>query len=183
MAYSPDDFETLNRREYSCPRLDIAPATALSNKLKSDPRIAYRSADLFMPGVDDRVSLTDMHCYADGQFDFAICSHVLEHVHDDLAALRELHRVIAVGGRAIVMVPLPRSLATTQYDPTVDSDAERWRRYGQNDHVRLYAKNDFLARLSAANFEVDALGVDWFGRESMETHGIAPNSVLYVVRK
>lgn len=210
---APDDFETLNHREYSCPRckssdrdrlyalyldaqlpewtsggrklrlLDIAPAAALSRKLKSDPRIAYRSADLFMPDVDDHVSLTDLHCYEDGRFDFVICSHVLEHVPDDRAALRELHRVIAVGGHAIIMVPLPLSLAATQYDPAVDSDAERWRRYGQNDHVRLYAKADFLARLANAGFEIDALGVDWFGADQMKSHGIEPRSVLYVVRK
>jgi hypothetical protein len=37
-------------------------------------------ARLMMAGVDDVVDITDMPMYADGSFDFFICSHVLRHV-------------------------------------------------------------------------------------------------------
>ena len=47
-----------------------------------------------MAGVDDVVDITDMPMYADGSFDFFICSHVLEHVSDDRRALNELYRIL-----------------------------------------------------------------------------------------
>ena len=41
----------------------------------------------------------------DGSFDLILCSHVLEHVPDDRAAMSELHRVLAPGGLALVLTP------------------------------------------------------------------------------
>jgi glycosyltransferase involved in cell wall biosynthesis len=40
-----------------------------------------------------------------GGFDTVICLNVVEHVEDDVAALANLRRVLAPGGRAIVLVP------------------------------------------------------------------------------
>lgn len=38
-------------------------------------------------------------------FDFIVCYHVLEHIPDDTAAMRELSRVLTAGGIALVQVP------------------------------------------------------------------------------
>jgi SAM-dependent methyltransferase len=38
---------------------------------------------------------------ADGSFDIVLCTQVLEHVDDPAAAVRELHRVTAPGGRVL----------------------------------------------------------------------------------
>ena len=43
--------------------------------------------------------------FADGQFDLAVSLDVIEHLEDDLAALRELRRTIAPGGALLVTVP------------------------------------------------------------------------------
>ena len=42
---------------------------------------------------------------ADGSFDVAICSHILEHV-DDRAALHELCRILRPGGVLLIMTPI-----------------------------------------------------------------------------
>lgn len=42
---------------------------------------------------------------ADGAFDSAVCTAVLEHLEEPEAALRECHRVLAPGGYAIYSVP------------------------------------------------------------------------------
>ena len=44
--------------------------------------------------------------YADGTFDVATSTEVLEHVPDDRRAFRELHRVLGPGGLLIFTVPL-----------------------------------------------------------------------------
>lgn len=43
--------------------------------------------------------------YADAQFDTVFSNEVIEHVNDDRAALREIVRVLKVGGRAVIFCP------------------------------------------------------------------------------
>lgn len=86
--------------------LEIAPSAPVSNWLRNRPEVCYRSADLFMPGADDRVDITDMACYPNGSFDLVICSHVLEHIPDDLCAMREIRRILAPEGIAVLLVPI-----------------------------------------------------------------------------
>ncbi|MGH2898237.1 MAG: class I SAM-dependent methyltransferase, partial [Solirubrobacteraceae bacterium] len=50
-------------------------------------------------------SLDEPLALADASFDLAVALDVLEHVQDDRAALRELARVLAPGGRLLVTVP------------------------------------------------------------------------------
>lgn len=214
---SLDDFETLNVGQYQCPRcqasdrdrlyalyaqhllrwpsdhplrlLEIAPAPALSRCLQALARVEYRSADLVSDLAMDKVDITDMRGnYADSRFDFVICSHVLEHVRDDRAAMRELFRVLAPGGCAVLMVPMLLSQRQTDEDPDEADVAQRLRRFGQEDHVRRYAKADYLARLAEAGFEVEALDQARFEQLAGEpglfrAHGIAAGSVLYIGHK
>lgn len=47
--------------------------------------------------------------FADGRFDRVICSEVMEHVHDYVAAARELARVTRPGGRLAITIPTATS--------------------------------------------------------------------------
>jgi SAM-dependent methyltransferase len=163
--------------------LDIAPNHSLRKFLLSTRRFQYRSADLLMPDVDDKVDLQDMYIYPTESFDCFICSHVLEHVSDDQKALRELHRVLKPGGWGITMAPIVLSLQQTREDPSITDESLRVRLFGQRDHVRLYAKGDFVRRLESAGFKVRQLTVNDFGREVFQRRGIALRSVLYVCEK
>ncbi len=163
--------------------LEFAPSFGLSRKLRRQPLIDYRSADLYRNNVDDRVDITDMRAYADGSFDVVLCSHVLEHVPDDRRAMRELHRILRPDGFAIVMVPLVHGVDETNEDPAIDTPALRWKYFGSDDHVRQYGRRDFADRLAAAGFAVEQLGVGFFGTESLRRAGIAADSVLYVARR
>lgn len=210
-AYSFDEAETLNYRAYSCPHcmasdrdrlyalyvskylkeqkvtkismLEIAPSRPLSNFLKNTGKIALRTADLLMQDVDDCIDITDMACYKDGIFDSFVCSHVLEHVPDDLKAMSELYRIIKPGGWGILMVPIIMSLNRIDEDPLLEDAGERWRRFGQDDHIRMYSKNGFLERAEATGFTVRQYGQEYFGLNVFNMHGISEKSVLYVVDK
>jgi len=208
--YSFDDAETLNYSAYSCPHcnasdrdrlfalyvsnrileygvtnkmLEIAPSRPLSKMLKKTRKITLRTADLMMKGVDDRIDITDMNCYAGGTFDAFICSHVLEHVPDDLKALRELFRILKPGGWGILMVPIILTLDQIDEDPLLEDIAERWRRFGQDDHVRMYSRNGLVERAEGAGFIVKQYGQEYFGTDVFEKHGISAKSILYVVEK
>jgi SAM-dependent methyltransferase len=164
--------------------LDIAPAGRLGRNLRSCGRFEYRSADFAMPGVDDEgLDLQDMSRYRTGQFDRFLCSHVLEHVPDDRRAMSELHRVLKPGGWGIAMVPISLSLETTREDPSVLLPRERTRLFGQSDHVRLYAKRDFVARLENAGFVVEEVLASSLMDGLPTSYGIHPRSVLYVCHK
>ncbi|MBF0338741.1 MAG: DegT/DnrJ/EryC1/StrS family aminotransferase [Nitrospirae bacterium] len=208
--YGLDDFETLNARDYLCPvcgasdrerlialyirertrdlkgkasLLHFAPETALAMYLKDTGVFSYRSCDLFMVDADDRMDITNMSGYGDDTIDCFICSHVLEHVHDDRKALSELYRILKPGGWGIVLTPVLSGLADTYEDPSITSAQDRERHFGQADHVRLYAKADYIARLSGAGFAVSCLGVDHFGADTLRQAAITARSVLYVVEK
>ncbi len=65
----------------------------LARRSTADPRVHVQEA------------VIEALPFADGAFDFAICSEVLEHLADDSAGLRELHRVLRPGGTLMVSVP------------------------------------------------------------------------------
>jgi hypothetical protein len=202
-------FETFNLTDFTCPRcdaydrdrltalyleqvfltfdpgrtyrlLEFAPGDALHKKLKRCPFIAYRSADLSRKDVDERVDLTAMGGYADDSVDILLCSHVLEHIPDDRKAMREMCRVLKPDGFAVILVPLVIGVEETHEDPSVNTDALRWKYFGAADHVRQYGKRDFIDRLAAAGLKVGQLGIGHFGAEAFRRAGIAENSVLYV---
>src|SRR5439155_22777110 len=135
--------------------LHLAPEPCLERRLRPRRNLEYLSGDL-----DPRVAMTAADLerlpFEDGRFDRVLCVHVLEHVANDGAALRELRRVLAPGGEAIVMVPL---LGTTTAEDPAASPEERFRRFGQADHVRLYG-TDLRERIAAAGLEPR---VDHFG--------------------
>jgi hypothetical protein len=203
-------METLNSKAYSCPYcgasdrdrlyaiylnerfkrlkenvffLDIAPARSITEFVKRYGFIRYRSVDLFMDNVDDKADITDMHIYSDESFDIILCSHVLEHVENDRKAMAELYRILKPSGFAIVMVPINLSLRENFENPEYKTEAERWKYFGQNDHVRIYSKSGFVNRLTQTGFNVSQLGIDYFGEEVFNISGLSKSSVLYVLEK
>lgn len=90
-----------------------------------------------------------------GSFDLVVCFHVLEHVDDDVAAVREISRVLADDGTAVVVVPWNPDSAHTDEDLAASPD-ERLRRFGQIDHVRMYGR-DAATRFEAGGVRVEEL--------------------------
>lgn len=185
--YIHDYFATI-RQDIAINIIDFAPSAPLSRFIRnlialSGQNISYITADMNMEGVDDKIDIADMRRYHDNQFDFFICSHVLEHVPDDRKALRELHRILKPGGLGILMVPIILGLAEIDEDPSIIDEAERWRRFGQHDHVRLYSKNGFINRIQATGFLINQYGKEYFGEKLFAQSGITNQSILYIVEK
>ena len=162
--------------------LEFAPRPAIGAFLRKNFTLQHETSDLFMPDVDYRLDISAMPQLKEAAYDAWICLHVLEHVPDDASALRELYRILKPGGFGALLAPISLTLAATDEDPGAPEE-ERWRRFWQGDHVRLYAKADFAARVKAAGFTVHELGLDYFGRKCFEKLALPDTSVLYVVER
>lgn len=163
--------------------IHFAPEQALSSFIRrSNVFDDYQTADLMMEDADHKADLMNLP-FGDNSFDFFICSHVLEHVPDDLRAIKELHRVTRAGGRGILMAPVIVDLPKTIEDPTVTTEADRWRLFGQNDHIRLYAHDDYVRRIEEGGFMVRQLGQNEFGADTFARLGLKTTSILYIVSK
>jgi SAM-dependent methyltransferase len=161
--------------------LHIAPEPCLARHLGSAPGIRYVTADLEPAHANVSVDITQLG-FATDSFDVILCSHVLEHIPDDAAAMAEFFRVLKPGGWAMLQVPLDETREHTFEDPAVIDPAERERLFDQTDHVRVYGR-DYGARLERARFRVD---VDDFAysldARTVAKYALLPESI-YVCRK
>jgi len=136
--------------------LHFSPEWCLRRRLAATPGLRYVTTDLDLEQeVDLRLDVTALDL-PDGAFDAVLCSHVLEHVPDDAAAMRELRRVTAAKGFCLVMVPLALDRERTYEDASITAPADRERAFLQFDHVRLYAP-DIAERLRRAGFDVETI--------------------------
>lgn len=163
--------------------LDFAPTESFSKAVKGYKSINYTSADFYRTDVDIQIDICDMQALESNQFDIIICSHILEHVANPEKALSELLRVTKPGGFAIIMVPLFWDVLETIENPAYNNEELRNRYYGQGDHVRLFAKQDFINRITQAGFKIEALDPSSFNIDELNKYSIADNSVLYVCHK
>ncbi len=158
--------------------LHFAPEHAISRNLSALERVERVTADLDGTGVDVAEDIERLS-FADESFDAILCSHVLEHVADDRAAMAELRRALRPGGWALVMVPLDGGAARTYEDETITSPAERERAFWQHDHVRLYAP-DIADRLRAAGLEVEAVRIAGsLPADAVTRHGLLPDETVF----
>lgn len=63
------------------------------------------------------------------------------------------------------------------------TDAERLKHFGQEDHIRVYANEDFVSRLTTVGFRVTQLGIEYFGKNVFKQCGLSETTVLYIVAK
>ncbi|NNJ94402.1 MAG: class I SAM-dependent methyltransferase [Halobacteria archaeon] len=97
--------ELMNGRDFSqCSMLHFAPEQQVQQLFRNNFDV-YHTADLHRDGMDYRIDIQHMP-FEDGSYDVIFASHVLEYIRDDMAALREIHRVLKPGGIAILPVPV-----------------------------------------------------------------------------
>jgi SAM-dependent methyltransferase len=155
--------------------LHVAPESFFETLLKKQLGKGYISADIENNRAMVKMDVTDI-LFPNETFDVIYCSHVLEHVLDDKRAMREFYRVLKFGGWAIIIVPISVDRATTFEDPSVRDPMERFRLFGQGDHVRRYGL-DYLERLREAGFIVSVIKpADFLSKAEIEHMGITQSA-------
>lgn len=172
MAPQLDDVDTM---------VEIAPSPQSTGPLD---RVPARRRLRFDIGYDNRAvhalaSITDLPL-PDASVDLLVCYHVLEHVPDDGAAMREIARVLSPRGVALLQVPIRVGVPTDE-DPSADRD-ERIRRFGQHDHVRYYG-DDFESRLADAGLGVERVTpVELLGQRAVLRFGLISHEFVWMAR-
>lgn len=160
--------------------LHIGPEPTFERRLRSRPYLDYLTADHQDVSADCSMDITAIQ-FADNEFDVIHCSHVLEHVQDDLKAMRELSRVLRPSGWATILVPVIAE--QTFDDPSVTDPETRAKLFGQWDHVRAYGK-DFVDRLASQGLKASViLASDLLSSESERERAQFKSEQLFYCRK
>ena len=121
-------------------------------------------------GLEVQKGLAESLPYADETFDITTALDVVEHLDDDIAGLKEMHRVTKTGGRSLIFVPAFMWLWGVQDDVS-------------NHRIR-YTKKQIVERLEKAGFTVERATYANFtffapilgGRALMRLTGLKPES-------
>ena len=156
--------------------LHFAPEKAFMRRMKGNP--LYETADLMQAGVTHRLDITDTKL-PDATYDVVMANHVLEHIPDDRAAMRELFRVLQPGGVALLTTPINATRRTTYENPAITSYPARWAHFSAHDHVRYYGL-DFADRLTETGFQVETFRVS---SEDEVKYALLRDEWIYIARK
>ncbi len=159
--------------------LHIAPEVCFIKPFRKLPSLDYTTADLESPLAEVKMDVHEIP-FEDNTFDIVLCNHVMEHVRDDIQAMREIRRVLKPEGWAIMQVPMMKEgLVETFEDDSIVSPSERFKVYGQEDHVRLYG-SDYGQRMEKAGFDVleDPFVLE-LDPELVKKHSLPSREIIY----
>lgn len=164
--------------------LHFAPEKVIYDKFSSLSNVDYYPVDInpsakHLAGLKIRDAVDIQHIqYPDGMFDAVICSHILEHIPDDLKAMRELRRVLKKGSFAYIMCPIG-NFDTTRENPEHNTPELRKEHYGQSDHVRHYGR-DFSQRLTDSGFSVEIIEPNKvLANQELHWYGLSRSEIIF----
>ena len=169
---TPDSFKVLH----------FAPEKNLFDVLIKTYLKEYISGDLFTVGYSypnyiKEINVLDIP-FKDNYFDLIICNHVLEHIENDSAAMKELHRVLRPSGKAILQVPISKIIKNTYEDFSIINPKQREIHFGQFDHVRIYGL-DYIDKLNKSGFNVKVSNIS----SNYKRFGLNKNEDLFICSK
>lgn len=171
--------------------LHFAPERPLYRFLSSVPNVTYDACDLapenYKFGNIRKFDLcADVMSLESETYDLIIHSHVMEHIPCDVTAvLFHLHRALKPAGVHVVCIPIMPGRYSE--DLGVPFGEEATRRFGQEDHVRLFGVVDIHRTFGMVfkideNYDmenyIDSLTLDKYNIPMRERKGFSGSSVF-----
>ena len=159
--------------------LHIAPEACYIKRFEKLHGEKYITADIESPLAKVKMDIHQIP-FEQNRFDVVLCNHVLEHVRDDIQAMKEIYRVLKPGGFAIMQIPFYNPVPDKTFeDPSITDKRERERIFGQDDHVRKYGK-DYPQRIMQSGLRVAEEGfVNRMPDETRKKFGLAKGEIIY----
>ena len=133
--------------------LHIAPEAALAQRLHQILGDGYEPVDIdpdrfpFAPNIRRLDLVTEAAHLPSATYDLVLHSHVMEHVRGNVTAiLFHLHRALKPDGKQVCCLPVVRDRHYAEDLGSLPPD-EATRRFGQEDHVRIFGARDLQATL------------------------------------
>ena len=162
--------------------LHFAPEPAFHKIFKNCNNISYDTIDLNSPLAEIKADICDLPIEND-TYDYILCNHVLEHIDDDIKAMSELYRVLKKGGIGIFQIPIDVERKNTFEDPSITSQKQRNKIFGQYDHVRIYGM-DYFDRLKSVGFSVNQIYYgEKLSEEEIFKYCLSKNEIIPVCKK
>lgn len=180
---------SLFKTEHTIKLLHVAPENVFYKKFINNSLFDYVPCAKFGEGYTDvypektvNADITNLD-FSDNSFDVIYCSHVLEHVPEDIKAMKEFYRVLKPGGWAMLQVPLDKNRLETYEDFSITEPGKREIAFGQYDHVRVYGL-DYKERLNKAGFKVDIYDYQAkFSQNDIFKYGFGVTEDIYMCHK
>lgn len=159
--------------------LHIAPEGCFIPRFQKVHQEQYITADIESPLAKVKMDIHKMP-FDPGSFDVVLCNHVLEHVTDDIQAIKEIARVLKPGGFAILQVPFFAPVPEKTFsDPTITDRTVREKMFGQDDHVRRYG-TDYSTRIQQGGLKaIEDDYVNTLPEEQQTRYGLAKGEIIF----
>lgn len=121
--------------------------------VKTDARIAATGIDLNSAaleyargqGLDALDGTLESHKFPSGSFDVVVALHVIEHFHDPIKTLSEIHRILSEGGTLISIVPCVTHIKARLA-------GINWKYFGPPSHLWYFSPDTFAMLLEKTGF-------------------------------
>ena len=173
--YLRDETDVLTRKQHV---LHIAPEACFMKRLEAIHGDQYITADIESPLAKIKADIHQLP-FGNNTFNVILCNHVLEHVRDDIGAMRELTRVLKHEAFAILQVPFFRPIEDATYENSaITSPRDRERIFGQADHVRKYG-HDYPIRLKRGGLTpIESDFVDRLSEGDRKKYGLVKGEII-----
>ena len=161
--------------------LHFAPEQAFYKIFRNQKNLDYTTTDLFSPLADVKADICNLP-FESNLYDVILCNHVLEHIPDDIKAMKELFRVMKPGGYGIFQIPQDYNREQTFEDDSITDKNQRAKIFGQYDHVRIYGR-DYFDKLRHIGFVVEENDYIKKLGSAMQKYCLAPGEIIPVCRK
>ena len=159
--------------------MHFSPTRSLYRFMIDQKSIDYFSSDFENEFLAEYAfDITDIN-QQDHSFDLIICYHILEHIEEDLRAMKELFRVLKPDGKIYLQTPFKEG--EIYEDGSIVSPEARELHFGQNDHVRIYSAKGLESRLRGVGFKVEIK--QFFNFELNGYYGLKKDEIVLIASK